>query len=973
MTDKELEIQILQNRINVLEQRLAEAQAANHHGNPLNLYAASDDVLRQALWIAPYPLMIWREDGKVLMINATFTEITGYTRQDVPDVQQWVQKAMAGQPFPAPTINEVDSSQRDTKKWREMEITILSGEKRIWDFSNALLGRDETGQRLMMTMAVDLSERRQIEEQMEENEQKFSIIFEKAPFAASLSRLPEGILVNINEEFERTFGFTKQEAIGYTSLDLNINPDVQTRAQIISQLQSQGSARNIETRLYTKSGEEGLFLLNLDLMNIGGQQYVLQTAQDITERKQAEKARQDSEERFSKAFHKSPFGMNITRWKDGAILDANDAWLNLLGWTREDVIGRNTSEFRFYARPEERSIVRDRIMSEEIPGDMELHVLRKDGSELIVNVGTTLIELQGERCILGALNDITERKKAEDALKESEQRYRGLFERMQEGLIAAEVITDEKGRPVDYRYLDVNPATERQFGISREKFIGHTYTEVLPDQDQQWIEFLGNVALTGEPASLERYGLAASKWFEAHAYSPRPGQFVNILTDITERKKAEQALRQSEERFAKAFHSSPDAIVISRISDGMIIDVNEGWIELLGHQPGEVIGHTAVDLDIYVNADDRKKAIERIREDGSIRNYELEIRRKSHEVRLVSLSAEIIEVNGEDALLTVVRDITEHKKVEEALKASEAKMRAVFRALTEGVVFLNRDGEVEEANDAVLLTYEHTIRELADPKLDPRFRIIRPDGTPFPVEEQPAMVALRTGETVRDVEMGVPTKSGRLSWRLVNAQPVLDDQGALLGVVASFFDITERRQAEQALRESEERFRSLADSMPQLVWTALPDGRVDYYNQRHLEYQDIQLRQGNDWEWAPVLHPEDTQPTVDAWLRSVETGEIYQIEHRVRMRGGSYRWHLSRGVPMHDENGQVIRWFGTATDIHDLKLAEEQLKFYANRLEKSNRELEQFAFMASHDLQEPLRKIEMFGDLLMDRAVSLQA
>jgi light-regulated signal transduction histidine kinase (bacteriophytochrome) len=125
------------------------------------------------------------------------------------------------------------------------------------------------------------------------------------------------------------------------------------------------------------------------------------------------------------------------------------------------------------------------------------------------------------------------------------------------------------------------------------------------------------------------------------------------------------------------------------------------------------------------------------------------------------------------------------------------------------------------------------------------------------------------------------------------------------------------------------------------------------------------------WEWAPVLHPEDLSATVAAWRQAVATGEIYQIEHRVRIADGSYRWHLSRGVPMLDEKGQVLRWFGTATDIHDLKLAEEILKDYAERLERSNRELEQFAFMASHDLQEPLRKIEMFGDLLIERAQSL--
>jgi PAS domain S-box-containing protein len=198
----------------------------------------------------------------------------------------------------------------------------------------------------------------------------------------------------------------------------------------------------------------------------------------------------------------------------------------------------------------------------------------------------------------------------------------------------------------------------------------------------------------------------------------------------------------------------------------------------------------------------------------------------------------------------------------------------------------------------------------------------------------------------------------------------LNDTTCLLSVMQ---DITERKQAVQALGESEQRFHSLADSMPQLVWTALPDGTVDYYNKRYLEYRQIKQLEGAVWEWAPVLHPDDADATVEAWQHSVTTGQVYQIEHRVRMADGSYRWHLSRGIPVFDEQGNIIRWFGTATDIHEQKMTEEKLTTYAERLERSNRELEQFAFMASHDLQEPLRKIQVFGDLLAERAETLNA
>jgi PAS domain S-box-containing protein len=177
-------------------------------------------------------------------------------------------------------------------------------------------------------------------------------------------------------------------------------------------------------------------------------------------------------------------------------------------------------------------------------------------------------------------------------------------------------------------------------------------------------------------------------------------------------------------------------------------------------------------------------------------------------------------------------------------------------------------------------------------------------------------------------------------------------------------DMTGRKQAEETLRESERRFRHLADSMPQLVWTAQPDGTVDYYNKRNKEYNGFIVKHDGTWEWSPVLHPDDMQPTVDVWMHALETGDIYQIEHRVQMADGWYRWHLSRGIPAYDEQGKLVKWYGTATDIHDLKQAQADLADYTEKLKQSNEELENFAFVASHDLQEPLRKILLFGNTL---------
>jgi PAS domain S-box-containing protein len=144
----------------------------------------------------------------------------------------------------------------------------------------------------------------------------------------------------------------------------------------------------------------------------------------------------------------------------------------------------------------------------------------------------------------------------------------------------------------------------------------------------------------------------------------------------------------------------------------------------------------------------------------------------------------------------------------------------------------------------------------------------------------------------------------------------------------------EEQTALETLRETEARYRYLADSMPQIIWTARPDGYLDYYNQRWFEYTGMTLEQTKGWGWQPVLHPDDVENCLRRWSKAVETGEAYEIEYRFRRASdGTYRWHLGRAVPMRDENGEIIKWFGTCTDIDDRKRTEESLRFIAEASE----------------------------------------
>jgi PAS domain S-box-containing protein len=154
----------------------------------------------------------------------------------------------------------------------------------------------------------------------------------------------------------------------------------------------------------------------------------------------------------------------------------------------------------------------------------------------------------------------------------------------------------------------------------------------------------------------------------------------------------------------------------------------------------------------------------------------------------------------------------------------------------------------------------------------------------------------------------------------------------------------------EALRQSEERFRQLADAMPQLVWTAEPDGRVDYYNSRIVEFSGFERNADGTYSWEPVLHPDDLEASVGAWTTALRTGEKYEVAHRVMGADGTYRWFLSRGMPVLDERGRIRKWYGTATDIDDQKKAETAL------LEADRRKTE-FLAVLSHELRNPLTPI----------------
>lgn len=298
----------------------------------------------------------------------------------------------------------------------------------------------------------------------------------------------------------------------------------------------------------------------------------------------------------------------------------------------------------------------------------------------------------------------------------------------------------------------------------------------------------------------------------------------------------------------------------------------------------------------------------------------------------------------------------------ELAQTERNRLNAVLEAAPVGIGMADKNGKM------VLLNFENrriwgkhpiaeNVTELADWKgwwADGSDK----HGHPLTAHEWALMRALNGEQSVRDVIEIEPFDSpGERRTILLHAEPIRDAIQNVVGSVMAQMDITAQVKMEAALRESEAKFRTIADAMPQMVWSTLPDGLHDYYNQRWYDFTGVAEGSTDGEEWNGMFHPDDRDNAWALWQHSLATGEVYEVQYRLRHHSGEYHWTLGRALPIRNDAGKVIRWMGTCTDIHDQKLAEEALK------EESQRK-DEFLAMLAHELRNPLAPISTAAQML---------
>lgn len=627
----------------------------------------------------------------------------------------------------------------------------------------------------------------------------------------------------VNSQLTAMFGYSAEEMIGKEAfLFMDPMDFASAKENLVSRLS--GEKVHFERKYVRKDGSTFWASVSASPItdNNGNVIALLGMLTDITDQKEAHEKLRLSEQLFSLAFRDSPVAMAISRMHDGTILDINEAYVNMLGWAREEVIGNKANDLSILKNPEDRQIIVDEIKNKKGIKNYEVTLHTRNQAMLKVLISVKLLGYENEQVLLTIIEDITR-------LKETEQRYNGLFNNKTSGVAHCRLIKNGSNEAVDFKIVSINETYTRITGISQKDIEGKTAKEILPEIKN--LKEYNRICEIGGEFVQEAYYASLNKWFSFYTYSPKKDEFTAIISDITKQKETEKKLELERALFQGIFDTIP------------------------------------VMIAIY---------------DPDLRSF----------------------------------------RFNKALKSIL--------------------GWTEED------TFDGLFMERAYP--DP---VLRNEVADY-------MQSLEQGWR----EFPVTAKNGSIVYsQWVN---ILLSDGVLIGIG---IDVSQRKEAEQKLKEKDEQFLTLANNMAQLAWMANDCGEVFWYNKRWFDYTGTNPEEVKGFGWTKVHHPDYVESVLKNYKDAFQAGSAWEDTFPLRSKKGTFNWFLSRALPIKNEEGKVTYWFGTNTDITDLLTIQEKLKIAKEKAEENDKLKSAFLANVSHEIRTPMTGILGFTELLKSECI----
>ena len=575
-------------------------------------------------------------------------------------------------------------------------------------------------------------------------------------------------------------------------------------------------------------------------------------------------------------------------------------------------------------------------------------ITRADGETSTLRISTSVLDREdGIPRVMAIMHDVTELKRfeaelrsdkqhlkrqivrqselladAQQALKVSDARYYALFK------IAGDALLIANDRD---EILDANQTVSDLLGYSRNELLTMKICDL---QAHECRDGSGRVLLNefadhqGKPfETLDQHKDGTVIPVEvSNTRLKDAGLFISIVRDIRERKLAEKALKESEDKLSKAFYPSPNAIIISRLADGMILDVNEAFIRTTGYDRDDIIGRTTFDINLWADPRDRHKYVARLRTDGHVGDFDFRFKAKSGEIRYGLLASVLIELDAGACVLGTIQDITEQRRAEAATLHEKHFSEMVISHLPGSFYMFPENGRMIRWNDNLEKITGYS-----------RDEISRMNAIDFFAVDEKEKVHRRIQEVfisgTSQVEASFLTKDGRrIPHLLTGVRVEYAGETYLVGVG---LDMTDEIEIKLALKESEERFRQIAENIKEVFWL------FDWSAQRVLyvspAFDQIWGRSREDLyarydEWSESIHPEDLNHARQTFDRILETGGGEPREYRIVRPDGAERWISDIGYAIRDENNKVVRIAGIVEDITERKQTQEALARERERL-----------------------------------------